>query len=61
MSNDEEKLEILLKRLRKHNYDIDTAERNHLLSLIRRGTIKIDIAKDFTPDLLPDEDNDLND
>lgn len=47
MGIEEDKLDILIRRLRRFNYDIDTAERNHLLSLIRRGVVKIDIAKDF--------------
>lgn len=47
MENDEAKLDILIRRLRRFNYDIDTAERQHLLRLIKKGTVQIDIAKDF--------------
>lgn len=54
--SDDEQLEILLERLRKYKYSIDEKERFHLMSLIRRGVLKIE----RTPKERPSGDRDYS-
>lgn len=67
--SDDQQLDILISRLRKHKYDIDETEKNHLRALIRRGVVKIQESTktleslqkeiDKYGDDLDDVDNDL--